>query len=125
MYLNWDVSMNYETYKLAENVRIEEDSDGQLWLVTVNEANNSVLYYPTLSDENGRHLGYDDDFDMDKKVGYGITLKQKRIDLLIPGMTSYPQEHRIKLDNIKEKNISEIFYYDDKTNTEYLLWEAE
>ena len=99
-----------------------EDSEG-LWLVTTNEANNAVFYLPTLSDENGKHMGYDNDFDADKKVGYGITLKQKRITEISPFILSYSQEQRTKLGDMK--NISEIFYYDDKTNTEYLLWEAE
>jgi len=124
MFLSMDCSMNYEKYHLAENVRIEENFDG-LWLVTTNEANNSVFYFPTLSDEDGNHFGYGEGFDADKKVGYGITLKQRRIDEISPFVIPYLQEQRTKLENIEESDIKQIFYYDDKTNTEYILWERK
>ncbi|MBE6875699.1 MAG: zf-HC2 domain-containing protein [Ruminococcus sp.] len=122
LFLNMDCTMNYEKYNLAENIRIEENSEG-LWLVTTNEANNYIFYLPTLSDENGNHFGYDESFDADKKIGYGITLKQKRITEISPFILSYSQEQWTKLADME--NISEIFYYDDKTNTEYLLWKTE
>lgn len=120
--LNTDCSMDYEKYNLAEDVWVEEDNDGTLWLCKKNSAASADFIFPTLSDSEGRHLSYDKDYDNNKKVGYGITLKHRKIDSL-GYCYEYENEERSKLENIKERGITQIFYYDDVNNKEYILWE--
>lgn len=123
--LNTDCSMNYEKYNIAKNVWVEEDKDGTLWLVKTNSAISADFIYPTISDENGKHFGYDKDFDVNAKVGYGITLKHRKIDsFAVIEMNANDTEERTRLDNIKERGLKKIFYYDDVNNKEYILWEG-
>ncbi len=122
--INTDCSMNYEKYNIAENVWVEEENDGTLWLVKKNSAVSADFIYPTISDENGRHLGYDKDFDSNAKVGYGITLKHRKIDAFtVTEMNADGAEERTRLNNIKERGLTKIFYYDDIKDKEYILWE--
>ena len=114
-----DCPMDYDKYNLAENVHVEEDSDGNLWLcMNGNASSLSAYVFPTISDTNGGHMGYEDQtFDKEKKAGFGVTLRMFRIAKLIPWkLNSY--ETRIMVRN----DLDYVFYYDDATNTEYVLW---
>ena len=114
-----DCPMDYEKYNIAENVHVEEDSEGTLWLCMSGNASALSCYvYPTLSDTNGGHMGYpDQQFDKEKMTGYGVTLRMFRIAKLVPWkINSY--EQRIKVRN----DLQYVFYYDDATNTEHVLW---
>ena len=114
-----DCSMDYEKYNLAENVWVEEDSDSQLWFcMKGNVASLSSYVYPTISDTDGGHMGYaDQHFDKEKKCGFGVTLKMFRIAKLVPWkMNSYEQRIKVRSD------LDYVFYYDDATDTEYVLW---
>lgn len=114
-----DCPMDYEKYNIAENVHVEEDSEGTLWLCMSGNASALSCYvYPTLSDTNGGHMGYpDQQFDKEKMAGCGVTLRMFRIAKLVPWkINSY--EQRIKVRN----DLQYVFYYDDATNTEHVLW---
>ena len=114
-----DCSMDYEKYNIAEDVHVEEDAEGTLWLCMKGNASALSCYvFPTISDTDGGHMGYQDQtFNKEKKSGFGVTLKMLRIAKLVPWkMNSY--EERIKL----RSDMDYIFYYDDVTNTEYVLW---
>ena len=114
-----DCSMDYEKYNIAENVHVEEDSEGTLWLCMQGNASAFSSYvFPTLSDTNGGHIGYPDQtFDKEKMAGYGVTLRMFRIAKLVPWKVN-AYEQRIKVRN----DLQYVFYYDDATNTEHVLW---
>ena len=122
IYAVTDCSMDYEKYDLAENVWVEADSEGQLWFcMKKNAAALSAYAYPTLSDTDGGHMGYENQkFDKEKKCGYGYTLKMLRISKIAP--FDYPmKELRFPITR-DMTDISYIFYYDDVNNQEYVLW---
>ena len=114
-----DCSMDYEKYNIAEDVHVEEDAEGTLWLCMKGNASSLSCYvFPTISDTDGGHMGYQDQtFNKEKKSGFGVTLKMLRIAKLVPWkMNSY--EERIKL----RSDMDYIFYYDDVNNQEHVLW---
>ena len=114
-----DCSMDYEKYNIAEDVHVEEDAEGTLWLCMKGNASSLSCYvFPTISDTDGGHMGYQNQtFNKEKKSGFGVTLKMLRIAKLVPWkMNSY--EERIKL----RSDMDYIFYYDDVNNQEYVLW---
>lgn len=113
-----DCSMDYEKYNIAENIHVEEDDEGNLWLCMKNNAASlSAFVFPTISDTDGNHMAYDQNFNRDKKAGFGVTLKMFRIMKFVPwAVNSY--EERIQVRN----DLDYVFYYDDQTNTEYVLW---
>lgn len=114
-----DCSMDYEKYDLAENIHVEEDAEGNLWLCMSGNASALSAYaYPTLSDTDGGHMGYDgQSFDKEKKSGFGVTLRMFRIAQLVPWKVD-SGEKWIKVRN----DLDYVFYYDDKTDMEYVLW---
>lgn len=120
-----DCTMDYEKYNLAENVRVEEDSEGKLWLCTKGNASALSCYIrPTISDTDGNHMGTDQPFDKEKKAGMGYTFKMFRISKLVPWhLNSY--EERIPINFKDDGKINYVFYYDDVTDTEYVLWQAD
>ena len=114
-----DCSMDYEKYNLAESLHVEEDSEGTLWLCMEGNASALSCYvFPTISDTDGGHMGYENQtFNKEKKAGFGVTLKMFRIAKLVPWqMSSYEQRIKVRSD------LDYVFYYDDATNTEYVLW---
>ncbi len=120
-----DCTMDYDKYNLAENVRVEEDSEGKLWLcMKGNVAALSCYIRPTISDTDGNHFGTDQPFNKDKKAGRGYTLKMFRIAKLIPwSVNSYEERIEVKLN--EDSPINYVFYYDDVTDTEHVLWQAD
>ena len=117
------VHMDYEKYNLAERVWVEEDTDGTLWFVQDQEATSADLFFPTIRDAQGKHMGYDKDFDSSTKEAYGITLDQARISALSP-FTMTMKQQRMKLFNKDEKpDMQQVFYYDADNNREIILWE--
>lgn len=117
-----DCTMDYEKYNIAENVHVEEDSEGKLWLCMKGKAAAySSFVWPTISDTDGNHFGTDQPFNKDKKAGRGYTLKMFRIAKLIPwSVNSYEERIEVKLND--DSPINYVFYYDDVTDTEYVLW---
>ena len=115
--------MDYEKYNLAANVWIEEDADGTIWFVQDAEATAADCYFPTIRDAQGRHMGYDKDFDKNTKQAFGITLDQARINAVSP-FTMMMKQQRMKLFNKNEKpDMQQVFYYDADNNREIILWE--
>lgn len=121
--LNTDCTMDYKKFNLAENVWIEEDENGGLWMCRKNAASSADFFYPTLLDKNGKHT-FEDGFDKNNTVGYGVTLRHRRIDNFAT-IDMLGKKERSYLFNINEKHIEYVFYYDDKTDSEYILWERE
>lgn len=121
--LNTDCSMDYERFGLSENVWIEEEDTGDLWLCRKNAASSADFIYPAFTDKNGNHM-HEDGFDKNNTVGYGVTLKHRKIDNFAMIDMSGAEE-RSYMFNINEKDFEYVFYYDDKTDTEYILWERE
>ena len=83
------------------------------------------MHITAISDENGNLMAIDDDFDKDKKKGYGVTLHQRKIDALAMTSMSEEMEKRIFIKNKNDFELSEIFYYDDENDKQYVLWERE
>lgn len=118
-------SMDMDKYKILDNVSVTE-RDNALWLNVKGFAASFDVDVPTLSDSNGKHLGIDDDFESEKKNGYGITLKQRRIDDFTFRPTGSLKTFELKLFDLDEKeDMTKVFYYDDENNKEYILWERD
>ncbi|MBQ6942890.1 MAG: zf-HC2 domain-containing protein [Ruminococcus sp.] len=119
--INTDCAMDYEKYNLAENVKVEVDEDGLLWLCTDNEASTYDYYYPMPVDANGIKMG-EDGFDKNNKGSFNVTFHHRKVNEL--AMIQMPgQKKRTPLFNINEKEYKFVKYYDENTDTEYVLWE--
>lgn len=117
-------AMDYEKYALADNIRIEAEENGDIWLVKKGCAAESAYAYPTLRDENGYYMGYNDsEFDKNAVVAYGFTLNHRRILEMGKFEISSPEEKTFLFNSNEKENIKEIFYYDAENNKEYILWE--
>ena len=87
------------------------------------EATAADSMFPTIRDAQGRHIGYDKDFDKNTKEAYGITLDQIRIKSIAPYTITMKQQ-RFELFNKNEKpDMQQVFYYDADNNREIILWE--
>ncbi len=121
--LNTDQTMDYEKYNLAENVYAEEDAEGNVWVVKQGPAIEAWMMYPNLRDRNGNYMT-DAAFSKDDKNGFVITLKERKINdffiLQIDSGSRLCQERTMVID--ADSDLSELYYYDDTTDTEYLLW---
>ena len=121
--INTDCAMDYEKYNLAENVKVEVDEDGLLWLCTDNEASTYDYYYPMPVDANGIKMG-EDGFDKNNKGSFNVTFHHRKVNEL--AMIQMPgQKKRTPLFNINEKEYKFVKYYDENTDTEYVLWERD
>ena len=119
--INTDCAMDYEKYNMAENVKVEVDEDGLLWLCTDNEVSTYDYYYPTFADVNGIKMT-ENGYDKTKKESYIVTLHHRKVNEL--AMITFPgNKKRTPLFNINEKEFKFVKYYDKKTDTEYVLWE--
>ena len=119
--INTDCAMDYEKYNLAENVSVEVDEDGLLWLCTDNEASTYDYYYPMPVDANSIKMG-EDGFDKNNKGSFNVTFHHRKVNEL--AMIQMPgQKKRTPLFNINEKDYKSVKYYDENTDTEYVLWE--
>ncbi len=119
--INTDCAMDYEKYNMAENVKVEVDEDGLLWLCTDNEASTYDYYYPTFADVNGIKMT-ENGYDKTKKESYIVTLHHRKVNEL--AMITFPgNKKRTPLFNINEKEFKFVKYYDENTDTEYVLWE--
>ncbi|MBQ9110922.1 MAG: zf-HC2 domain-containing protein [Oscillospiraceae bacterium] len=120
---NTEQTMDYEKYNLAENVYAEEDAEGNVWLVKQGLAIESWLIYPTIRDKNGCHSG-EEGFNMEEKTGIMITLKERKsndfVMFNIDSDSRFCQERTMIIEAGSE--LTEFYYYDDTTDTEYLLW---
>ena len=121
--LNTDKTMDYEKHNLAENVFAEEDSEGNVWLVKQGHAVEAWSIYPNIRDKNGNYMD-EEDFCKEDKTGFAVTLKERRISdlfmLQIESNASLAQERTLVIPSDSE--LTELYYYDDRTDTEYLLW---
>lgn len=118
--------MDYEKHNLAENIWIEVDDNGDLWLVKKGIAAESVFIYPTLRDESGNYLGYyDRDYDRATAEAYGFSLDYRSIIDLADVQIAVNEERNLLFNINKKENIDEVFYYDEKENKEYILWERD
>lgn len=121
--INTDCAMSYEKYNMAENVKVEIDEDGLLWLCTDNEASTYDYYYPMPVDANGIKMG-EDGFDKNNKGSFNVTFHHRKVNEL--AMIQMPgQKKRTPLFNINEKDYKSVKYYDENTDTEYVLWERD
>ena len=120
---NTEQTMDYEKYNLAENVYAEEDAEGNVWLVKQGLAIESWLIYPTIRDKNGYHSG-EEGFNLEEKTGIMITLKERKsndfVMFNIDSDSRFCQERTMIIEAGSE--LTEFYYYDDTTDTEYLLW---
>ena len=104
-----------------ENVKVEVDEDGLLWLCTDNEASTYDYYYPMPVDANGVKMT-ENGFDKTKKGSFNVTFHHRKVNEL--AMIQMPgQKKRTPLFNINEKEYKFVKYYDENTDTEYVLWE--
>ncbi len=127
IFLQTEKTMDYEKYNLAENVYAEEDAEGNVWIVKKDVAVHAWFIALNVRDTNGNYL-QDEEFDKELANAYTITLKERRIsdffDLMVGGDTELWKERSkiVDVENINHDKIDEVYYYDDVTDTEYLLW---
>ena len=123
--INSDTSMDMEKYDILNNVSVTEH-DNAVWLNVKGSAVEFMRVHTTISDTDGKHLLYDEDFDRNKKNGYGVTLMQRKIDSFAISRQGSPFGVEQKLFDLDEKeSMTKVFYYDDKNNKEYILWERD
>lgn len=122
MLINTLCPMDVRQIGIGDELRAEVDEDGELWLVMKNYAATEDYIMPTISDENGKHLG-ETGFDADAKAGFGVTFMHRRIDALACFNSYDSAERRVGIVNVDEENIDRFFYYDEKNKVEYTLWE--
>ncbi len=120
---NTDQTMDYEKYHLDVNVYAEEDAEGNVWLVKQGLAIESWVLSPLIRDKNGYHTG-EEEFNMEDKTGIMITLKERKTNdfvmFQIDSHSRFCQERTMIIEAGSE--LTEFYYYDDTTDTEYLLW---
>lgn len=119
--INTDCAMSYERYNMAENVKVEVDEDGLLWLCTDNEASTYDYYFPMPVDANGVKMT-ENGFDKNNKGSFNVTFHHRKVNELAM-ITFAGNEKRTPLFNMNEKEYKFVKYYDEKTDTEYVLWE--
>ncbi len=121
--LNTDQTMDYEKYNLAENVYAEEDAEGNVWLVKQGTATDAWMICPNIRDTSGRYME-EKGFDKDAVNGLSVTLKERKINDLfliqLDGDSPLMQERTMVVE--ADSKFEELYYYDDTTDTEYLLW---
>jgi len=125
--VNTDCTMDYEKYHLAENVWVEEDADGSLWLVRTGSAAEAYFIHPNVLDSNGNTM-QDEEFDRDQVCAYTITLKQRKIlSLMNFVILDGGMEERVLLwDSAKDyEKFETLYYYDDENHQKYVLWERD
>ena len=124
--INTDKSMDVEKYNIPDNLHVTMHGS-ELYLVVNGEAAAFWHAFPTISDADGDHMGYGTGFDSEKKNGYGITLKQRKIDsFAISKMLDDKNGCEIRLFDIeKNTKMEKFFYYDDVNDKEYILWERD
>jgi len=116
---------SYEKYDLGENISVEVEENGDVYLVRRNEAASLtfVMSYPRFSSgEKKSSIFTDEKKDMKEAVGYGVGLEVNRLvdaaNCVIPSRKS-----KTFLFNTEDyPKIKEVFYYDENTGTEYPLW---
>ena len=121
--LNTAESMDVKKYNIPNSLNVTIHGN-ELYLVVDGEAAAFWHIFPTISDTDGDHMGYGTGFDREKKNGYGITFKQRKIESF--AIARVEGKCEIKLFDI-EKNtaMDKFFYYDDVNNKEYILWERD
>lgn len=125
--VNTDCTMDYEKYNLAENVWVEEDADGSVWLVRTGGAAEAYFIHPNVLDRNGNTM-QDEGFDRDQACAFTITLKQRKIlSLMNFVILDGGEEERFLLwDSAKDyEKFETLYYYDDENHQKYVLWEKE
>ena len=110
---------------IGEDVRAEVDENGDLTLILKDYAATEDYLMPILSDENGKHMGIDKDFDASKKEGFGVSLMQRKINSFAAFETYDGMDRKIDVFNVNEAEIDRFFIYDEKNNKEYTLWERD
>lgn len=123
--INMTCAMDYEKYNMAENMWAEEDENGDVWLVRQNAPATADVILPTISDTNGNHLGTKQPFDPSKKNGSGFTLLHRMIDELAFSDFETEESRTLMFNTGEREEFEKLFYYDEKTNTEYILWERD
>lgn len=131
LWFSMDCTMDYERYNLAENVRVEEDADGNLWLCKKNSAVEAWFIYPDLIDTAGNRLT-GENFDRENACAMSFTLKQRRLNavadslpLLFEMDISSAEERTMIFNKADKEHIGTLYYYDDVSGTDYVLWERK
>ncbi len=122
--LNTEQTMDYEKYDLAHNVIVEEDNEGNVWLIKQGSATEAWMLMPWLRDSSGN---YGENTDLEAVNGLAFTLKERKInDFFVISMDSeseWQKERTLIFNKNEKKKMDSIYYYDDVSGTEYLLWE--
>lgn len=118
------VTLPYEN-SMENYITVNTDSNGDVWIGRIDRANDGFLFH-TISDSNGRHFSYDDDFDSNAQAGYGFSIMQERYKNNYPfNYFAISEEWQYsRLFNMNDKpEIEYVFYYDVENDTEHILWE--
>ena len=119
-----DYTIDYYNCNLAQNIAVEQDENGDLWLIRRDDACEAWYMRQNLIDANG-NMFFDKEFDKDNVVAYTYTLKVRGSTAI--GSNSFVMggiEEQELLFNINEKpNIETVYYYDDTNDEMYVLWE--
>lgn len=123
--INTLVPMDMKQITVGDDVRAEVDENGELSLILKDYAATEDYLMPIVSDENGKHMGIDKDFDASKKEGFGVSLMHRKINSFADIEKYDSKERKIDVVNVDEKEVERFFIYDEKNNKEYTLWERD
>ena len=119
-----DYTMDYHNSNLANNVAVNEDENGDLWLIRRDEACEAWHMFPNRIDANGNMM-FDEDFDMENIVAHCYTLKVRGTTAIgnRSGVMGGIEEQEFLFNKNDQPNIETIYYYDDTYDEMYVLWE--
>ncbi|GEM_PF-3228543 len=127
LYLESPVAIPYtdEKYNFAENLSVEVDDNGDVYLTRKNEAAGTICNYGFARYSGTKYEGFT--LLEAKKVlgeadGLGINLVTQRFNY--HSQIKLPEWHeKLFLFNTNDyPKVREVFYYDENTGTEYPIW---
>lgn len=123
--MNTDKPADYNKYRLGEDMSVEVDDNGDVYLVRRNEAAALpfVMSYTRFSSgETKSSVFIDEKRDMQEAVAYGVELEVNRLMDALGSVMPSRKSRTFLFSTVDYPKIKEVFYYDESTGTEYTLW---
>ncbi|MCR4639552.1 zf-HC2 domain-containing protein [Ruminococcus sp.] len=116
--------IDYDRAKLESHIALETDDNKNLWLYYSGISVDRV--FVSVADKNGKVFG-EASFDKENKNSYGVTFKQRRINIFTsPLIYKRNPEGRELLFNLNEHpEYDNVFYFDRGDNEKHIIWERD
>ena len=123
--VNSDRPADYEKYGLGEDVSVEVDDKGDVYLIRRNKAASLtfvISFTRFSSGERKAGIFTHEKKDMQEAVGYGIELEVNRFLDTFGSIIPSRKSKTFLFSTQDYPKIKEVFYYDENTGMEYPLW---